>query len=739
MKSEQLFNALIALVLACCIAISAVGCVTTAFNLEVDDWTHLVCMTVFFSILCAIFSHLRWGTLALTLLALLAIALLLQFRDLLISTEKLLCHITQYYDKGYGCGYIRWSTKSLRQVSPDTALIVFSCLIVMAVCWTVCRKKWFGFGLFAGLIPLLSCCVVLDTLPDDVWLLVLLTGLLLLTLTQRLRAISIPDANRLTAMLLIPVILFSVVLGGNTSHKMFRDQSKAAQNTFIRWATWLIDHNLVPEGNISIPGVQGSLSSESVDLSVVGPLNLGDEPVLYVTPWNTRGILYLRGRSFDTYTGTQWISRQDTSMEGGWPTAKLQIQDSIHIRTVNASNIRYFSYYVPDVDWTNQLSGGALTNPGYATEYTIRTAKLVQNRTAKFNRLSSQEKEAYLQLPEDTLAAAQDILRLIGVDDSTDAPEAAELISRYVHDHAKYDTGTASMPSGQKDFAIWFLEESETGYCVHFASATAVLLRAAGIPARYVTGYMTRVVPDQECAVIAEQAHAWVEYLHPRFGWTMVESTPTTPGAAIITPPDPTDPTETTVPTESTTPSETTIPTETTLPTETTSPTESTAPTVPPPSSSVPVTTPPDPTASTANSEVTIDPSQNDVGEGQQPSLRQQLNLKWIRGILWVLAVWALVAGQYKLRVRLRKKWLEQGNTNKRAIQRWRYARRISKVCQHSAKNLLPLAEKAAYSQHEITAEELAVFDQWFPEASQALLQRPWLLQFFLRLLFAIE
>jgi hypothetical protein len=476
-----------------------------------------------------------------------------------------------------------------------------------------------------------------------------------------------------------------------------------------------------------------------MDLSKVGPLPLGEEVVMYVTPWNTRGVLYLRGRSFDTYTGTQWISQLDTKQEGGWPTAMLQIRDSIQIRTVNPSNVRYFSYYLPDVDWTDQLSYGAMTNPGYPTEYTIRTAKLVQNRTATITRLSKQEKNTYLQLPEDTLASAQKILRQIGVDDSTSAPMAAEIIKQYVYNHAKYDTGTDSMPSDEKDFAIWFLEESETGYCVHFASATAVLLRAAGVPARYVTGYMTRVVPDQECAVISEQAHAWVEYLHPKYGWTMVESTPTSPGAAIITPPESTDPAETTQPTETTTPSETTIPTETTQPTETTTPTESTTPTLPIPTTSVPATVPSAPTASNANSEIATDPSENAGKEDPEQSLFQQLNLKWIRGILLVLAIWALVAGQYKLRIRLRKKQLDRGTPNTRTLRRWRYARRISKVCQYSANELLPLAEKAAYSQHEITAEELEVFDQWFSEASQALLQRPWLIQFFLRLLFAIE
>ena len=62
-------------------------------------------------------------------------------------------------------------------------------------------------------------------------------------------------------------------------------------------------------------------------------------------------------------------------------------------------------------------------------------------------------------------------------------------IGDYVRNSAVYDTQTAAMPGNQKDFVRWFLEDSDKGYCVHFASAAAVLLQASGIPARYVTGY----------------------------------------------------------------------------------------------------------------------------------------------------------------------------------------------------------------------------------------------------------
>ena len=81
------------------------------------------------------------------------------------------------------------------------------------------------------------------------------------------------------------------------------------------------------------------------------------------------------------------------------------------------------------------------------------------------------------------------------------------------------------MPSSETDFVRWFLEESDTGYCAHFASATAVLLQAAGIPARYVTGYMVDTQAGVSTTVYMDEAHAWVEFYDPSVGWRVLEST----------------------------------------------------------------------------------------------------------------------------------------------------------------------------------------------------------------------
>ena len=73
---------------------------------------------------------------------------------------------------------------------------------------------------------------------------------------------------------------------------------------------------------------------------------------------------------------------------------------------------------------------------------------------------------------------------------------------------------------------VWFAQEADRGYCVHFASAAAVLLRAAGIPARFVTGYMVQAEAGKETVVYGKDAHAWAECFLEGVGWIPVEATP---------------------------------------------------------------------------------------------------------------------------------------------------------------------------------------------------------------------
>jgi len=77
-------------------------------------------------------------------------------------------------------------------------------------------------------------------------------------------------------------------------------------------------------------------------------------------------------------------------------------------------------------------------------------------------------------------------------------------------------------------FVDHFLFEGQQGYCVYFASAMAIMARIAGVPSRYVEGFVTPATYTyRELTVITNMmAHAWVEVYLEGFGWLKIEATP---------------------------------------------------------------------------------------------------------------------------------------------------------------------------------------------------------------------
>lgn len=72
-----------------------------------------------------------------------------------------------------------------------------------------------------------------------------------------------------------------------------------------------------------------------------------------------------------------------------------------------------------------------------------------------------------------------------------------------------------------------FLFDTQRGFCEHFASAFAVVMRAAGVPTRVVTGYQGGEVNpiDRHLVVRQSDAHAWAEVWLDGRGWLRVDPT----------------------------------------------------------------------------------------------------------------------------------------------------------------------------------------------------------------------
>ncbi|MBE5774685.1 MAG: transglutaminase domain-containing protein [Clostridiales bacterium] len=96
--------------------------------------------------------------------------------------------------------------------------------------------------------------------------------------------------------------------------------------------------------------------------------------------------------------------------------------------------------------------------------------------------------------------------------------EKAAAIRDYLVSNFHY-TLEPDYPPADRDFVSYFLLDSKEGYCSYFASAMAVMCRIAGLPARYVEGYLVRPDGAETVTLTGEDAHAWVEVYFNGVGW----------------------------------------------------------------------------------------------------------------------------------------------------------------------------------------------------------------------------
>jgi len=128
------------------------------------------------------------------------------------------------------------------------------------------------------------------------------------------------------------------------------------------------------------------------------------------------------------------------------------------------------------------------------------------------------------RLPEDrnprTLALAREMRARAG----SDAEYVRSVLDWFRSNGLEYtlEPGTTSIDSVDTT-----LFDSKRGFCGHFASAFATMMRAANVPARVVTGYLGGEWNPAGGYYIVRQteAHAWTEVWLDGQGWTRVDPT----------------------------------------------------------------------------------------------------------------------------------------------------------------------------------------------------------------------
>jgi len=137
---------------------------------------------------------------------------------------------------------------------------------------------------------------------------------------------------------------------------------------------------------------------------------------------------------------------------------------------------------------------------------------------------------AYLQLPESLPRSVRSLAEQVSAGAATPYAKAVA-IEQYLRSNYTYSLDKPTKPSRNEDFVSHFLFVDQNGYCDHFSTAMAVMLRSVGVPARWVKGFAPGDLMDTEDGMKAitvrnQDAHSWVEVYFPAAGWVPFEPTP---------------------------------------------------------------------------------------------------------------------------------------------------------------------------------------------------------------------
>ena len=280
--------------------------------------------------------------------------------------------------------------------------------------------------------------------------------------------------------------------------------------------------------------------SDSVKIGDIAQLALSDELAFRVsfegnTPQHAQ--LYWRAMVLDDFDGVTWRQASRDLDQRRSDAATKQNALSSSTVELRGEGINYQVITEPSFQsWLFALdfATSEQSNIGQRSDFSLFYRSIISQTfsyqvtsypqailTAK---LTKQVRALNLALTTDNnprlLAKAQQ-LRTLYHDDR-------QLINQVLSEFNQQDYYyTLQPPSLTGNSLDQFYFDTRAGFCEHYASTFTYLMRAAGIPARMVVGYLGGEINSQGnyLSVYQRSAHAWTEVWLPESGWQRVDPT----------------------------------------------------------------------------------------------------------------------------------------------------------------------------------------------------------------------
>jgi transglutaminase-like putative cysteine protease len=267
---------------------------------------------------------------------------------------------------------------------------------------------------------------------------------------------------------------------------------------------------------------------------------------------------YWRARTFDAYQNGQWQSTVDDNIPfnpedgnllaptglGRWQ-ASFDIVSAVNMGTIftpvqplwvsRSGQVQY----AENPDGTLDISSFVAAPPIRPGEVYQVTASIGAPTVAELRQAGEDYPSwvtgRYLQLPDNLSDRTRQLAAELTANLETPY-DKADAITQYLRQNITYVDTIVGEPQPSQEVIDWFLFDLREGFCNYYATAEVLLLRLAGVPARWSVGYAQgELITDETLptfsgdrliyGVLQKDAHAWPEVYFPGIGWVEFEPT----------------------------------------------------------------------------------------------------------------------------------------------------------------------------------------------------------------------
>ena len=679
-----------------------IGSLVTAFSFNVELGSLYPIWLIAALALAVIASFLRGKGVAI-LAAPFLVFFLIKLPEILEGAKWALFSITSQYNAWLNVP-VFFQDANASEYELTLFFIMLGLLLAFALSASVCLQRS-AFLTITITAPLVLLTVVLKGTQPDIFYPI---GLLVVYIAMVVSSSLHPDNIKLRGSAVFPAIAIALVLLGVAyliapPHNYTRSEFIESLDGYLRNTGERIGVEANRKG-VGWPFIdigEWRFDTKRTAISDAGPRTISDQKLLEVTATHD-GTFYLKGFSMQTFDEGEWRSElvSDGHVASAMPTLIASVYSELYQenaprnmamtidRVFDATGVFYQPYY-PHYNYGPLHSG---SNP-YTVDFIHSEESILKlhstlladgfTPTAYFgDDTQVSARSEYLQIDSSTAEGLRQIAIDAGIDPSADRAEIADKVAAYISSSGIYTLNPNITPEGE-DFALYFLQTSKRGYCIHFATAATLMFRALDIPARYTSGFIVTIPRGQAGSVVEvtdRGAHAWVEVFYEDVGWLPLEVTPAGFDSGI--PQRSPHSTDTGTASPEVSPSVTESP--------------STSPGVTPPSVST-------------ETDTGDGPGSSPETEGQPGVEEEQQADPWSVAVLipvfCVAAFILAVATRFVVMRIYRKKQFALADTNASVLYIWRYASRISRK-DSPPEEMEQIALKARFSHHRITEDE---------------------------------